>query len=134
MRKKTVATAKARAKAGNPSADNDNVISALAITRPLTLGERVALAAASLAIQRLPSVLQQASDAYDMQEMLINPSSCSRGAYILAKAWSIFNSFCGWGPDAIGDGSNLHPEHRAAFEAFVEEAMTAHARDDLYAA
>jgi hypothetical protein len=58
----------------------------MAVIGQLTLGEKVALAAASLAIQRLPSVLQQASNAYDMQAMLVDPSSVGRGRYILGQA------------------------------------------------
>jgi hypothetical protein len=39
----------------------------MAIIGPLKLGEKVALAAASLAIQHLPLALQQASNAHDMR-------------------------------------------------------------------
>ena len=104
----------------------DTKISPLAITRPLTLGEKVALAAASLAIKRLPGCLQQSSNAYDMQAMLIDPASVWRGAYILAQARSIFGSFSGWRPDAIEDGVDLHPKHREDFESFIQEAIKAH--------
>jgi hypothetical protein len=61
----------------------------------LTFGERVALAAASVAIHELPLFLQQASDAADMQDMLVDPSRCWRGGFILEKALAIFNSYSG---------------------------------------
>jgi hypothetical protein len=109
----------------------------MAIIGPLTLGEKVALAAASLAIQRLPSDLQQASNAYDMQTMLVNPSSVGRGKYILGQAFHIFDSFSGFQPGAIDEGT-LAPETREDFEKFIAEAIKAHeaeiAENEIFAA
>ncbi|MCG2628852.1 hypothetical protein L6654_19640 [Bradyrhizobium sp. WYCCWR 13023] len=119
-------TANASAKAQTKTAANDNEVSPFAIDRALTLGEKVALASASLSIQRLPLCLQQASNAYDMQAMLVKPSSVWRGVYILAQAEGIFESYSGWQPASIGDGSDLNPKTRAALEAFVKEAIKAH--------
>ena len=70
--------------------------SPMAIIRPLTFGEKLALAAASLAIQGLPSDLQQASNAYDMQAMLVDPSSVGRGQYILCQAFHVSIRFSGF--------------------------------------
>jgi hypothetical protein len=108
---------KATSKAGNN-------VSPFAITRSLTLEEKVALASASLAIQRLPSCLRQRSNAFDMQAMLVDPSSVGRGAYILAQAKPIFGSYCGWRESAIN--GELHPEHRMSFEGFIADAIKAH--------
>lgn len=98
--------------------------SPFAITRPLTLEEKVALASASLAIQRLPSCLQQSSNAFDMQAMLVDPPSVGRGVYILAQANAIFGSYSGWRQGAI-DGK-LHAKHRLSFEKIIADAITAH--------
>jgi len=100
----------------------------IAISGPLTLVEKVALAAASFAIQRLPSALQQASNAYDMQAMLVCPSSVGRGKYILGQALRIFNAFSGFQPGAIDEGT-LHPETREDFEKFIAKAIKAHEAD-----
>ena len=109
----------------------------MAIFGPLTLGEKVALAAASLAIQRLPSALQQASNAYDMQAMLVDPSTVWRGTYILGQALHIFNSFSGFQPGAIDKGT-LDPAMRKDFDKFIAEAIKAHeaevAEDEIFAA
>ena len=109
----------------------------MAITGPLTLGEKVALAAASLAIQRLPSALQQASNAYDMQAMLVDPSSVRRGGYILGQALHIFNSFSGFQPRAI-DNRTLDPATRKDFDKLIAEAIKAHeakiAENEIFAA
>ena len=99
-------------------------VSPLAITRPLTLEEKVALASASLAIQALPEVLQQSSNAFDMQAMLVEPSSVWRGAYILAQAKAIFQSYTSWREGAIN--GKLHPEHRAQFDKAIADAIKAH--------
>jgi hypothetical protein len=101
-------------------------VSPFAITRPLTLEEKVALASASLAIQRLPRCLQQSSNAFDMQAMLVDPSSVGRGAYILAQAKSIHNSFSGFRPGAIDGSADIHPTHREDFEKFIADAIKAH--------
>ncbi|MET4374578.1 hypothetical protein ABIA99_007307 [Bradyrhizobium sp. LB12.1] len=77
----------------------------------LTLEERVALAAASIAIHSLPHFLQQASDAADMQAMLVDPSCCWRGGYILSKALTIYRSFSGFregGVDHIESEGKTH--------------------------
>ena len=75
------------------TAKKENPLGPFGYVDELTLGERVALAAASMAIHQLPFFLQEASDAADMQKMLVDPSSCGRGGYILGKALNIFNTF-----------------------------------------
>jgi len=85
------------------TAKKENPLGPFGYVDELTLGERVALAAASMAIHELPSFLQQGSDAADMQAMLVDPSSCGRGGYILAKALAIFNSFSGFREGALDD-------------------------------
>ena len=96
----------------------------MTIIGPLTLCEKVALAAASVAIQHLPLALQQASNAHDMRAMLVDPSSVGRGKYILRQALHIFNSF-GFRPGGIDEGT-LDPEMREDFEKFIAEAIKAH--------
>lgn len=90
----------------------ENPLGPLGYVDELTLGERVALAAASMAIHNLPGFLQQASDAADMQAMLVDPSSCGRGGYLLGKALAIFNSFSGFREGALdnidGKGKSKH--------------------------
>ena len=112
-------------------------ISPIEITGPLSLGEKIALAAASLAIQRLPSALQQASNAYDMQAMLVDPSSVGRGVYILGQALHVFNSFSGFQPGAI-DKPTLDAATRTDFEKFIAEAIKVHeakiAEKEIFAA
>lgn len=95
------------------------------ITRRLTVGQRVALAAASLAIQRLPLILRQASNAYDMQSMLVDPSSVGRGTYILAQASHIFNSLSGFRVEAIDNGA-FRAETKEHFNTLIAEAIKAH--------
>ena len=85
------------------TAKKENPLGPFGYVDELTLGERVALAAASMAIHELPFFLQQGSDAADMQAMLVDPSSCGRGGYILAKALAIFNSFSGFREGALDD-------------------------------
>jgi hypothetical protein len=84
------------------TAKKENPLGPFGYVDELTLGERVALAAASMAIHELP-FLQQGSDAADMQAMLVDPLSCGRGGYILAKALAIFNSFSGFREGALDD-------------------------------
>lgn len=99
--------------------------SPMAIIRPLTFGEKLALAAASLAIQGLPSDLQQASNAYDMQAMLVDPSSVGRGQYILCQAFHIFNSLFGFQLEAI-DQDALHAATGEDCDKLIAEAIKAH--------
>jgi len=83
---------------------------AFGIVEELTLSERTALAAASMAIYNLPGFMQQASNAADMQAMLVDPRACGRGGYIVAQAMSILNSFSGWNAsvlDEIDDKSKI---------------------------
>jgi hypothetical protein len=93
---------------------------------PLTLGERVALAAASMAIHQLPIFLQQASNAADMQQMLIDPFSCGRRGYILGQALTIFNSFSGWREGALdkvdGKGKS-HEYYLEGCKKFIARAI-----------
>jgi hypothetical protein len=60
-----------------------------------------------------------------MQAMLVDPSSVWRGKYILGQALHIFNSFSGFRPGAIDEGT-LGPEMREDFERFIAEAIKAH--------
>ena len=99
--------------------------SPMAIIRPLTFGEKLALAAASLAIQGLPSDLQQASNAYDMQAMLVDPSSVGRGQYILCQAFHIFDSLFGFQLEAI-DQDALHVATGEDCDKLIAEAIKAH--------
>jgi hypothetical protein len=64
----------------------------------------------------LPFFLQQGSDAADMQAMLVDPSSCGRGGYILAKASAIFNSFTGFREGALDDIDGAGKSDRYFFE------------------
>jgi hypothetical protein len=59
-----------------------------------------------------------------MQAMLVDPSSVWRGAYILAQATAIFQSYTGWREGAIN--GNLRPEHRAQFDKAIADAIRAH--------
>jgi hypothetical protein len=88
----------------------------------LTLGERVALAAASMAIHNLPFSLQQDSDAADMQAMLVDPTSCGRGGYILAKALAIFDSFSDLPPVAL-DKIDVTVEELLGCEKLIARAV-----------
>jgi hypothetical protein len=106
--------------------ENDNPLGPLGYVDELTLGERVALAAASMAIHQLPGFLQQSSDAADMQAMLVDPSSCSRGRYILAKALDIFSSFSGFREGALDeiDGSGKSDQYFVeGCEKFIARAI-----------
>jgi hypothetical protein len=92
----------------------------------LTLSERLALAAASIAIHELPSFLQQASDAADMQTMLVDPSKCYRGGFILAEALGIFYSYSGWrraALDTIEVKGESARELRQECEKFIARAV-----------
>ena len=62
--------------------------------RKLTLVERFALAFASVTIHRLPEELQEWSNAYDMQSMLVG-NSCGRDGYILGQALHMLEGFIG---------------------------------------
>ena len=64
------------------------------------------------------------SNAFDMQAMLVEPSSVWRGAYILAQAKAIFQSYTSWREGAIN--GKLHPEHRAQFDKAIADAIKAH--------
>jgi hypothetical protein len=96
------------------------------LDEPLTLGERVALAAASMAIHELPYFLQMDSYAADMQAMLVDPSSCYRGKFILGQALAIFNSFSAWREgelDRIDGKGKYDQDHLEACERFIARAI-----------
>ncbi len=94
-----------------------------AIRRELTLGERVALALASVAIHGLPSWAQQASNAYDMQCMLIDPASVGRGPFILNQAIEI--------AELIKGGMGYFIPRIDEFEHAPPDKFTARTRADL---
>lgn len=64
------------------------------LARKLTPVERFALAFASKTIHRLPTELQEWSDAYDMQSMLVG-KSCGRDGYILGQALRMLEGITG---------------------------------------
>jgi hypothetical protein len=64
------------------------------LSRKLTPVERFALALASTTIHRLPTALQEWSDAYDMQSMLVG-KSCGRDGYILEQALGMLEGLTG---------------------------------------
>jgi len=66
-------------------------------TANLTDGDRIALASTALAILRLPSVLQQFSNACDMLHLLAG-EPCYRLSYILGQAHRALNGYSGFQP------------------------------------
>lgn len=56
-----------------------------ALAKPLTDGDRIALASTALAILRLPFMLQQYSNACNMLDILAG-KPCGRAGYILGQA------------------------------------------------
>jgi hypothetical protein len=96
----------------------------------LTLGDRVALAAALTAIHQLPLVMQQASNAHDMGEMLIDPARCWRAGYILAQARHICESYTdGWISALDDDENNLSADHVREIEKFINRVIEHHKQE-----
>jgi hypothetical protein len=66
-----------------------------ALSRELTAYEEFALATTAMAIARLPSPMQQLSNACDMLDMIAG-LSCGRDEYILRQALECLDSYSGW--------------------------------------
>jgi hypothetical protein len=88
----------------------------------LTNGDRLALASTALAILRLPGELQQRSNAYQMLDMLAG-EACGRGAYILAQAHHVLNSYSGFRQDAHKDEDVWNQYGVDRINKLVEEAL-----------
>jgi hypothetical protein len=96
----------------------------------LSLGDRVALAAAATAIRSLPSVLQQYSNSCDMIAMLKDgPAACGRAGYILGQARAIFRSFSSIRVDAI---DAIEQERVPELEAFIAFTVACAEREDAF--
>jgi hypothetical protein len=68
------------------------------LRRPLTDGDRIALASTALAILQLPQPLQQFINACDMLDILAG-EPCGRAGYILGQAHGVLNAYSGFLPD-----------------------------------
>jgi hypothetical protein len=91
--------------------------------RKLTLVERFALAFASVTIHRLPEGLQEWSNAYDMQSMLVG-KSCGRDGYILGQALHMLESFTGRpleNLDAVGKYKDIRKDVERLVAVAIEE-------------
>lgn len=91
--------------------------------KSLTDGDRIALASTALAILRLPSMLQQYSNAFDMLDILAG-EPCGRAGYVLGQAHYVLDVYSGFQPN----GHQLidwrkHEETRAEVDKLVEEAL-----------
>jgi hypothetical protein len=89
---------------------------------PLTDGDRIALASTALAILRLPSMLQQYSNAWDMLDILAG-EPCGRAGYILGQAHYVLNAYSGFKPNGHQQVDwRTHDETRAEVEKLVADA------------
>jgi hypothetical protein len=93
------------------------------LRRPLTDGDRIALASTALAILRLPSMLQQYSNACDMLDILAG-EPCGRAGYILGQAHYVLNAYSGFQPNGHKQVDwRTHEEIRAEVEKLVADAL-----------
>jgi hypothetical protein len=94
-----------------------------ALAKPLTDGDRIALASTALAILRLPSTLQQYSNACDMLDILAG-EPCGRAGYILGQAHYVLNAYSGFRPNRHQDVDwTMDEETRAEVDRLVVEAL-----------
>ena len=101
----------------------------LGLGRKLTLVERFALAFASVTIHRLPEELQEWSNAYDMQSMLVG-KSCGRDGYILRQALRMLEDFTERtreNLDALAKDKGI----REDIERVVRVAIEEHGREEV---
>lgn len=68
------------------------------LAKPLTDADRIALASTALSILRLPSMLQQYSNACNMLDILAG-EPCQRAGYILRQAHYVLNAYSGFKPN-----------------------------------
>ncbi len=94
----------------------------------LTLVERFALAFASVTIHRLPEGLQEWSNAYDMQSMLVG-KSCGRDGYILGQALHMLEGFTGRTRENLDTVGKIKPI-REDVERLVAMAIEEHRQEE----
>jgi hypothetical protein len=91
--------------------------------KPLTDGDRIALASTALAIPRLPSNLQQYSNACDMLDILAG-EPCGRRGYILGQAHYVLNVYSGLRPNDYQEVDwTMDEGTRAEVDRLVVEAL-----------
>jgi hypothetical protein len=91
--------------------------------KPLTDADRIALAATALAILRLPYMLQQRSNAFDMLKILAG-EPCGRDGYILGQAHYVLNAYSGFRPNGHQEVDwRKSDETRAQVEKLVADAL-----------
>jgi hypothetical protein len=91
--------------------------------QPLTDADRIALASNALAILRLPSMLQQHSNAWDMLDILAG-EPCGRAGYILGQAHYVLNVYSGFKPNGHQQVDWKAREYNyAEVEGLVAEAL-----------
>jgi hypothetical protein len=96
--------------------------------RTLTLVERFALAFASLTIHRLPEGLQEWSNAYDMQSILVG-KSCGRDGYILGQALHVLEGLTGRTRENLDTVGKIKPI-REDVERLVAMAIEEHRQEE----
>jgi len=96
--------------------------------RKLTQVERFALAFASLTIHRLPEGLQEWSNAYDMQSMLVG-KSCGRDGYILGQALHMLEGSTGRTQENL-DAVSEYKDIRNDVERLVAVAIEEHRQEE----
>jgi hypothetical protein len=93
------------------------------LAKLLTDGDRIALASTALAILRLPSRLQQYSNAYDMLDILAG-EPCGGAGYILGQSHYVLNAYSGFQPNGhMKVDWQTHDDTRAEVEKLVADAL-----------
>ena len=93
------------------------------LAKSLTDADRIALASTALAILRLPSMLQQYSNAFDMLDILAGEPR-GRAGYILGQAHYVLNAYSGFGPNGHKQVNwKTHKETHAEVEKLVADAL-----------
>ena len=92
------------------------------LRKPLTDGDRIALASTALGILRLPRPLQQFHNACDMLDILAGePCGCTR--YILGQAHAVLDGYSGWRPGGHNAINWRNAEIHDEVEKLVAEAL-----------